>query len=88
MLIACPNCGLRSAEEFVYGGEVREPAPPEADTDARVWFGYVYERTNADGPQTEWWYHYLGCQIWFLAERDTTLNRVLGTCLLTDAHDG
>jgi len=86
MLLTCPNCGSRSVEEFAYGGEVRPPAPPQ-DSEPRAWFGYVYERVNRAGPQTEWWCHTSGCQLWFLAERDTTSNRVLRTGLPTDLHD-
>jgi sarcosine oxidase delta subunit len=29
--------------------------------------------------QREWWYHRLGCEAWFLAERDTTTNDVVRT---------
>jgi sarcosine oxidase delta subunit len=27
--------------------------------------------------QREWWYHRLGCEVWFQAERDTRTNEVL-----------
>ena len=29
--------------------------------------------------QREWWYHRFGCEVWFLAERDTRTNEVLKT---------
>ena len=29
--------------------------------------------------QREWWYHRVGCGLWFLAERDTRTNEVLRT---------
>lgn len=34
-------------------------------------------RRNVAGVQQEWWYHRLGCKVWFLAERDTRTNEVL-----------
>jgi sarcosine oxidase subunit delta len=39
----------------------------------------VYFRRNVAGVQREWWYHRFGCEIWFLAERDTRTNEVLKT---------
>ena len=38
---------------------------------------YNYFRDNVAGVQREWWYHRLGCGLWFLAERDTRTNEVL-----------
>ena len=38
---------------------------------------YVYFRRNVAGVQREWWYHRFGCELWFLAERDTRTNEVL-----------
>ena len=32
-------------------------------------------RTNAAGPQKEWWYHRDGCGIWFTLWRDTRTNQ-------------
>ena len=40
---------------------------------------YIYFRRNVAGVQREWWNHRFGCQIWFLAERDTRTNEVLRT---------
>jgi sarcosine oxidase, subunit delta len=37
----------------------------------------VYLRRNVAGVQREWWYHRFGCEIWFLAERDTRTNEVI-----------
>jgi len=79
--VECPNCGLRNASEFRYGGEVN-PRPPQplAIGDAE-WTDYIYMRRNAAGVQTEWWYHRNGCGTWFLAERDTKTNAVVRTYL-------
>jgi heterotetrameric sarcosine oxidase delta subunit len=37
----------------------------------------VYFRRNVAGVQREWWHHRFGCELWFLAERDTRTNEVL-----------
>ncbi|MGZ7023290.1 MAG: sarcosine oxidase subunit delta, partial [Ilumatobacteraceae bacterium] len=60
LTIVCPNCGPRAVEEFRFGGEL--PQPPDGLTDAfdrdldRVWMF-----TNADGAETERWFHEAGC---------------------------
>ena len=77
--IPCPNCGARSVEEFTTTGEIRER--PEASPTRRELSHYVYFRRNVRGAQTEWWYHRFGCELWFLAERDTSDNRVIETRL-------
>lgn len=76
ILIKCPNCGLRNALEFRYGGEYnpRPAQPAELPDDA--WTDYVYMRANKSGVQKEWWLHRAGCQLWFLAERDTKSNKI------------
>jgi len=74
-ILECPACGPRSVDEFGYQGEVtRRPAgtPTQRELSA-----YVYFRANAAGVQREWWYHRLGCGLWFIAERDTRTNEVL-----------
>jgi sarcosine oxidase subunit delta len=76
-LISCPNCGVRSIEEFAYGGEsTKRPGP---DGSPHELARYVYFRENVDGWQTEWWYHRDGCQRWFVAERHTSTNQVRAT---------
>ena len=44
--------------------------------DARELTDYVYFRRNVAGVQREWWHHRYGCEVWFLAERDTRTNHV------------
>jgi heterotetrameric sarcosine oxidase delta subunit len=73
-LLRCPQCGPRDVYEFRWGGE-RSPRP-EAGSPPEAWISYLYLRRNEAGSQEEWWYHRAGCQRWFLAERDTRLNRV------------
>jgi sarcosine oxidase, subunit delta len=74
-LVPCPNCGRRSVYEFRFGGEVRQVPPLDAPL-AR-WQNYRFTRTNADGVQTEWWFHRLGCRQWLQAVRNTVTNEVL-----------
>ena len=76
-LLDCPHCGPRDVAEFHYQGEVtRRPASPPT---LRELTDYVYFRDNVAGIQREWWYHRVGCGLWFVAERDTRTNEVLGT---------
>ncbi len=75
--LSCPDCGPRDVNEFAYAGEVT--TRPRADPSQRELGSYVYFRRNVAGVQREWWYHRFGCEIWFLAERDTRTNEVLRT---------
>jgi heterotetrameric sarcosine oxidase delta subunit len=75
--IPCPNCGLRTSQEFRFGGEYH--TRPDPTVTEREWAHYLYARKNVAGPQKEWWFHRYGCRKWFLAIRDTTNNAVLET---------
>lgn len=74
-LLPCPHCGPRPVDEFATTGEALV-RPKERPT-LRQLTDYVYFRDNVAGVQREWWYHRLGCQAWFVAERDTRTNEVL-----------
>jgi sarcosine oxidase subunit delta len=74
-LLSCPNCGPRDVNEFGYAGEVT--TRPTERPSLRELSTYLYFRRNVAGVQREWWCHRLGCQVWFLAERDTRTNEVL-----------
>ena len=78
-LLPCPHCGPRPVDEFAYSGEVTRR--PTASPTLSELTDYVYFRENVAGPQREWWQHRLGCGEWFLAERDTRTNEVLGVFL-------
>jgi sarcosine oxidase subunit delta len=64
-------------EEFTCAGEVTER--PRETPSLRQLTSYLYFRRNVAGVQREWWYHRLGCETWFQAERDTRTNEVLRT---------
>jgi heterotetrameric sarcosine oxidase delta subunit len=74
-LLPCPNCGPRDVNEFSYAGEVTKR--PKQSPTLRELTSYVYFRENVAGIQREWWYHRLGCEVWFQAERDTRTNEVI-----------
>jgi heterotetrameric sarcosine oxidase delta subunit len=74
-LLPCPNCGPRDVNEFSYAGEVT--VRPKSTPTLRQLAEYVYFRRNVAGVQREWWYHRLGCEVWFQAERDTRTNEFL-----------
>ncbi len=76
-LLPCPNCGPRDVNEFAYQGEVT--VRPTGSPALRDLGAYLYFRKNVAGVQREWWYHRLGCELWFQAERDTRTNEVLKT---------
>ena len=71
MLVACPFCGERPSEEFVFGGELREVASADPASD----FERVYLRENRAGPQEERWFHAAGYARWVPRTRSTTSNR-------------
>jgi methylglutamate dehydrogenase subunit B len=79
-LLPCPYCGPRPVDEYAYFGEVtRRPESTEDGLPSlRELTDYIYFRDNVAGPQREWWQHRMGCGEWFLAERDTRTNEILG----------
>jgi heterotetrameric sarcosine oxidase delta subunit len=73
ILIRCPWCGPRDADEFHYSGESR-PRPDPASATPREWRDYLYFPANPLGPVTETWYHRMGCRKFFSVRRDTVTN--------------
>ena len=73
MLIRCPWCGPRGAEEFHYTGELKPRPDPDSAT-PQEWRDYLYLPANPCGPVTETWYHRMGCRRFFNLERDTASN--------------
>jgi len=78
-LLPCPNCGERSVYEFRFGGEVKQAPSPDAPVSE--WLDYRFNRVNAAGVQTEWWFHRSGCRQWLKAVRNTVSNEVLESFL-------
>ena len=80
LLIGCPWCGVRSENEFRYGGEahVARPADPSAVDDA-AWAEFLYMRANPKGRHAERWRHIHGCGRFFNCVRDTVSDHILAT---------
>jgi sarcosine oxidase subunit delta len=85
-LLACPNCGPRDVNEFTCAGEVT--VRPKGSPSLRELATYIYFRRNVAGVQREWWFHRLGCEVWFQAERDTRTNEVLLTEIVDPGRAG
>ena len=79
LLIPCPWCGPREDDEFTFGGQadISRPADPDALSD-EAWAEYLFMRDNRRGLHREQWCHTAGCRRWFIVERDTSTNRILG----------
>lgn len=73
--LTCPVCGKREVYEFTYGGEERGAPAPQATVGAEEHYRHVQFRTTRTGPQEEWWYHRLGCGVWFKTWRNPATNR-------------
>ncbi len=75
ILLPCPWCGARDAEEFHYVGEMGIRPNPETAT-PKEWRDYLYLRRNPAGWTHERWYHRMGCRRYLVVERNTTTNEV------------
>jgi methylglutamate dehydrogenase subunit B len=75
--IACPFCGERGNEEFVYYGDATVVRPDPRAADATAAFAdYVYLRDNFRGVHRELWYHGVGCRGWLVVTRDTLSHEI------------
>ncbi len=83
LLILCPHCGPRNADEFSFGGElVRRPGP---DTGQESWRAYLYTKENLAGWEREQWFHGSGCRRFLEVERNTITNEIR---LVRDVAEG
>ena len=79
MRIACPHCGERSLDEFLYSGDATVKRPDFSSPDAhKAFVAYVYERTNPAGPHRELWYHAAGCHAWLVVTRNVATHAISG----------
>ena len=79
--IPCPLNGLRPAEEFVCGGELR--VMPDPSVDDASWSQYVFHRSGVPGVKREWWCH-VPSGYWFVLERDTLTDQILHSWAAAD----
>jgi len=84
-IIHCPINGPRPAQEFHFGGELRQMPDPQSVNDQQ-WSDYVFHRSGEPGIKTEWWYH-IPSGTWFLAERDNRTDVFLRTWLYSAEAD-
>ncbi len=85
MLIKCPHCGTRPAEEFTFLGDAG-PQRPNSNDPAVMdrWFDYVYLRDNPKGRFDEYVHHSGGCRAWLVVTRDTQTHEVFRTVTARD----
>ncbi|WP_374545338.1 sarcosine oxidase subunit delta [Rhodoblastus sp.] len=87
MLIPCPYCGARDAQEFSYRGDATLTRPDPAAPDAADTFhDYVYLRDNPAGPHRELWYHLAGCRRWIEVARDTRTHEISGAFFVAETR--
>jgi sarcosine oxidase subunit delta len=72
--LACPFCGPREFEEFVF----RKTLPEAGASD----YAAVYERANRIDDSLEHWQHVRGCRAWLRVRRDPSTGAVHEVSLL------
>jgi sarcosine oxidase subunit delta len=78
MRIACPHCGPRGLDEFLYTQDASLTRPRDGGAvPTQEWVDYVYIRENAKGPRKEFWYHSAGCHAWLVVTRDVVSHEIL-----------
>jgi sarcosine oxidase subunit delta len=77
MRIACPHCGERSLDEFVYSGDATVKRPDFMSPTAMDEFvAYAFQRTNPPGEHRELWYHAAGCHAWLVVTRNVATHAI------------
>jgi methylglutamate dehydrogenase subunit B len=85
MRIACPHCGERSLDEFVYSGDATVKRPDFASPTAMQEFvRYAFERTNPPGTHRELWYHAAGCHAWLVVTRAVSTHAITSVEIARD----
>ena len=86
--MACPFCGLRPLEEFLFrktvpnvvaGSGVGAGAGTDADAGA---FTQVYLRVDSAERSEEEWQHVAGCRAWLVVDRNPSTGVVRSVALL------
>ena len=58
LYIKCPHCGMRSQNEFSYGGDASIKRPELGkETSNKEWDDFVYNRKSPRGKHWELWQH-------------------------------
>ena len=76
--IKCPHCGMRSQNEFSYGGDatIKRPELGKEISD-QDWDNFVYNRKSLRGKHWELWQHLSGCRQWIKVQRIQPLMKFL-----------
>ncbi|MBN8910969.1 MAG: sarcosine oxidase subunit delta [Rhizobiales bacterium] len=86
MRIACPHCGERSLDEFLYSGDATVTRPDFASPTAMdEYVAYTFERANPPGLHRELWYHAAGCHAWLVVTRNVSTHAITKVELARDA---
>ena len=89
MLITCPYCGARDAQEFAYRGDATSRRPDPTAPDALDRFHeHVHLRDNPAGVHRELWFHEQGDRSWLIVTRNTLTHEILGAELARDVALG
>ena len=72
--LACPFCGARDLEEFVFRKTLSRPGTTP--------YQAVYERIDDLHESREHWQHLHGCRAWLRVRRDPSTHTVLEVRLL------
>ena len=76
--LACPFCGPRELEEFVFHKTLSEVGASA--------YAAVYERANRMHDSLEHWQHLHGCRAWLRVRRNPSTGEVRDVVLLGGAH--
>ena len=69
LYINCPHCGMRSQNEFSYGGDASVKRPElNREVSDQEWDNFVYNRKSLRGKHLELWQHISGCRQWIKVE--------------------
>ena len=86
LYINCPHCGLRSQNEFAYGGDATVKRPElNKEISDQEWDNFVYLRKSPRGKHLELWHHISGCRQWIKIERDTSTHEIFKTYKANEA---
>jgi methylglutamate dehydrogenase subunit B len=77
--LACPFCGPREIEEFVFRKTLPETGAGE--------YAAVYERANRIDDSPEHWQHVQGCRAWLQVRRNPSTGEVREVKLLGGSQE-
>ena len=80
LYIKCPHCGLRSQNEFAYGGDASVKRPElNKEVSDKEWNHFVYLRKSLRGKHLELWHHISGSRQLIKVQTDTATHEIFKT---------